>query len=70
MGGDELIHFGSAVRVLTDPNSSRSVVEVMFAATQGIQSRILMDKATAAKLINQLRRELDNDWNRNNEEGA
>lgn len=57
-GADELIHFGSETQILRA--GDKEVVEVFFTVSN-YRSRILMDRATAARLINQLRRALDDD---------
>ncbi len=60
MNPDELIHFNSETQILRAGN--KEVVEVWFSVAN-YRSRILMDRATAAKLINQLRRVLDEEYN-------
>lgn len=55
-GADELIHFGSEVQILKA--GAKEVVEVNFTVAN-YRSRILMDRATAARLVSQLRRALD-----------
>lgn len=60
MGPAPVIHTYSDVTV--GPHDGKSVVELHFVGWQ-TDTYVVVDRATAARLINQLRRELDKEYN-------
>lgn len=58
---EQLVHYHSDV--LIGPNNyGETVVEIRFTSGKGTNS-VVIDRATASRLINQLRRGLDDDYN-------